>query len=1147
MADYHLHLFGIPELRTAAGETVYFRTRKHFGLLVYLALEGRDRPVPRDRLIELFWPEAPYERARHSLSQGLTAIRGSLGADALSKGGRHIQLTCAIASDLDRPGGVGNDGGIDSPTPLDSLDDAGGAEFGHWLDRVRQRLVTAVRRAVSCELNELRESGDHKRVQERAAWLYRVDPKNEIAVQLLAEGALAEGDTEGAVRLWEEFCNGLDDPQRIDGTKQLVERIRATSQRPSADHVSAPGHRSAVFIGRNVELSRLRRLWDELPAAHVETCLLEGPPGIGKTALAKRLEAHAAASGQIAVRVQCHPIDAEIPFAALSSLINSLGRDPDLGATDPRWLSEASRFDPNLRRRFPGIPEPAQLPGEAVRLLISEAVARIVETLSNGLSSLIIIDDIHNLDPASRDVIHILSRRAPKSSIFIVGIQRVFDGANKTYLGAPAAELITWNRTIRIGALNSYDSQALIRELTQELTNQETYSRTVLALDDLADGHPYFIELLCNDWVSKGPNSLACLCVMDRSNAATSWSPSDAMKLAFAHHIRGLTPEARRVLEYLATLGKPADPRDIAELTGYSKAETHTILEGILSFGTLVPEGPRVAFKNEAHRAFIYHAASDHTRSFYHSQVARFLTASVPADTSRFFEAAHHYRLAGAHEDALALTILGAQDAVKHGGYREAEAALRASQAMSIVFPAKAASLLADCLNVQGRFREALSVLDSVDDQSGSSVFAARINTLRCEAIVRGCIGNWNQTREIVETTLDEVAEIPDEETRCRALLLAAEYCAASRDWNALSAVAAIALKMTPQGPDSPTNAYRDLVIAFCEASRGQYRSAIERFQASAEQLGVTGPRSALPRALSGVGCCAMLSGNFRWATDAFLQAQMQASDLGDFPFASNVLNNLAVLHVDLGRFKAAEQFFGNALKLNRIVPQDRYEAVILCNLADFELIRGNIDHATQLTNDAGDLIARSQPTTKHLQWLLTRADLAVARGDFPTMMDLISQAVHTIEGSTPVADPPASPWDPPHLTRSLLLARWLNGSPAADLDPPFCSEEASASLARLVETTLTYEWICEQDQKRPDCCIDGASLVRSTGLYGVACRLGTLGLLPQNAYQLFCDAVPEGAALAITESGTADRRRKEAQRFRQRRRIEPSPYGSVR
>ena len=54
---------------------------KRVALLAYLVVEGQRVPVPRDRLLALFWPESDEARARNALSQALHHLRQALGTD----------------------------------------------------------------------------------------------------------------------------------------------------------------------------------------------------------------------------------------------------------------------------------------------------------------------------------------------------------------------------------------------------------------------------------------------------------------------------------------------------------------------------------------------------------------------------------------------------------------------------------------------------------------------------------------------------------------------------------------------------------------------------------------------------------------------------------------------------------------------------------------------------------------------------------------------------------------------------------------------------------------------------------------------------------------------------------------------------------
>src|SRR5438034_9762833 len=99
VAQFQLQLFGSPQL-VRGRALVRFRTKKHLAVLLYLHFEGRARPIPRDRLVDLLWPDVPAAKGRHSLSQALLAIRSRLGRDAVTGGEEDVQMLAELPSDL---------------------------------------------------------------------------------------------------------------------------------------------------------------------------------------------------------------------------------------------------------------------------------------------------------------------------------------------------------------------------------------------------------------------------------------------------------------------------------------------------------------------------------------------------------------------------------------------------------------------------------------------------------------------------------------------------------------------------------------------------------------------------------------------------------------------------------------------------------------------------------------------------------------------------------------------------------------------------------------------------------------------------------------------------------------------------------------
>src|SRR2546427_10222858 len=103
VAQFQLNVFGSPQLVRGGSSPVRFRTKKHLAVLLYLHFEGRTRSIPRDRLVDLLWPEGPAEKGRHSLSQALLALRSRLGTDAGTGREHHVQLPAGLPSDLSPP------------------------------------------------------------------------------------------------------------------------------------------------------------------------------------------------------------------------------------------------------------------------------------------------------------------------------------------------------------------------------------------------------------------------------------------------------------------------------------------------------------------------------------------------------------------------------------------------------------------------------------------------------------------------------------------------------------------------------------------------------------------------------------------------------------------------------------------------------------------------------------------------------------------------------------------------------------------------------------------------------------------------------------------------------------------------------------
>src|SRR6266545_4897964 len=490
---FQVKLFGPPQLVRDGGSPVRFRTKKHLALLLYLHFEGRARSIPRDQLVDLFWPDVPPEKGRHSLSQALLAIRSLLGTHAVTGREQDVRLLGELPSDLTalREGHLA---AVRVTEPLEGLDDCAGAEFAHWVDGARVRVKAQARDALRAALKAARAKGNLSETHLLAAALHDVDPLCADSVYALAERDLLDGGVVTAVRLLRDQVRRAQAELGTNPDPEIARLLRRLErgERPVPERRLRPH----LFVGREAELGQLEATWNRVGGAGYRTCLVTGAPGIGKSSLIRRFATSLGARTWPAFVVPCQEIGQGIPYAAVSELIMTLGRDPTAGGTDPLWLAEASRVCPGLRTIYPGIPPAPDAPTDSIRLRVAEAVVRMMEAVADNGPVLLAFDDLQFLDPASREVLFLITRRLERMPTLILAGARAAEAAlapEETGSGG-----LVWEETVQLQPLDGSEALNLIRDLSAD--SEDVSSRIRETIVRLAQGNPYHIEMLLADW-----------------------------------------------------------------------------------------------------------------------------------------------------------------------------------------------------------------------------------------------------------------------------------------------------------------------------------------------------------------------------------------------------------------------------------------------------------------------------------------------------------------------------------------------------------------------------------------------------------------------------------------------------------------------
>jgi len=203
---FRLDLLGDPVFSSPEGPVQGRAAHKRRVALLAVLAVARGRPVGRERLIGLLWPELASEAARHNLSETLYVLRKELGDEAMvAPAGGDLALSPAVVdSDVAEFQALLDAGDAEAAVRLyrgpllDGFYVADAPEFERWAEGERDRLARAYGRAL----------------------------------EGLAEAAESEGSAIRAVDWWRRLAR--HDPFSSRTALRLVRALDAAGERPSA-------------------------------------------------------------------------------------------------------------------------------------------------------------------------------------------------------------------------------------------------------------------------------------------------------------------------------------------------------------------------------------------------------------------------------------------------------------------------------------------------------------------------------------------------------------------------------------------------------------------------------------------------------------------------------------------------------------------------------------------------------------------------------------------------------------------------------------------------------------------------------------------------------------------------------------------------
>jgi TolB-like protein/DNA-binding SARP family transcriptional activator/Flp pilus assembly protein TadD len=241
-------LGGFAVTRDGAGEAHLVLSDLSAALLVFLAVE---RTATRDQLIALLWPERDGRRARHSLSQVLYELKGTLGPGWVERAGERLSPSDRIHADAVEFEQAVERGAFEDAFRLYRGPFLAGTylrdtvPFERWVDRWRDHLADLHRGACREAAERHRDRGDRAGAIAAARRWAESEPFAPHVHRFLIELLLEEGDRRGALRQYERYerrlqSEGMMPAPEVTGLMARIEMPAEDVEGVSSEAVFPP-------------------------------------------------------------------------------------------------------------------------------------------------------------------------------------------------------------------------------------------------------------------------------------------------------------------------------------------------------------------------------------------------------------------------------------------------------------------------------------------------------------------------------------------------------------------------------------------------------------------------------------------------------------------------------------------------------------------------------------------------------------------------------------------------------------------------------------------------------------------------------------------------------------------------------------------
>ncbi len=445
--------------------------------------------------------------------------------------------------------------------------------------------------------------------------------------------------------------------------------------------------RLTPLVGRRAESELLWQRWQQAAQGEGQTVLISGEPGIGKSRLVETLRLRVAESEHFCLRYQCspyhvnsslYPIVRQLEHAAGFMRTDTIEQKLDkLDAVVARNGAEVSEVAPLFAailslpagERYP----PMDMTATRQKEKTIEALANQIVLLSRERPLLLIIEDVHWIDPSTLEALDILIERTREAPCLVVITYR--PEFVPPWTGRGHVSQFSLNRL----------SSKQVAEMVQNVAGETLLPASIKAqIAARTDGVPLFIEEVTTSLVEQDGQDSATQDNPDQHGPI----PETLQDSLMARLDR--SPAAKETAQLAACIGREFSRDILASVSPQDEDGLDQSLAALIDAELIFEhrgesESDRnFTFKHALVQDTAYESLLKSRRQSHHARIARSLRKLAPeTGTSHPELLAYHYERAGRPVSAIQYLIAAGENSLARIALSEAIAHLETARALS--------------------------------------------------------------------------------------------------------------------------------------------------------------------------------------------------------------------------------------------------------------------------------------------------------------------------------------------------------------------------------------------------------------------------------------------------------------------------------